>query len=351
MKERQIGTLTRKELLKELHKRGYNGISERALEDWEANDLLPPFDVPGRGRGRGKGRESGAWSQNHRIIEQSVCICDLLRIHKTFDGLYLSLRMLRFPIPVNRLRQTLAKPLYEAARDIAATEQSHSKSGEGLGMEDLIADAADTITNRFIKDIGRIGIDMPQSLQEPLEVIINLLLNEDFKLNSLRLKAAGEELEGWEQHYRGSDETGLHLILKNPQFIARHFSIHQLREAIDETTDDEMETVGRDLEHLHEILFSAWRLFLALMANLPVEPQPTMEPFYSLSAVIGRMVALASISLRRHGFGDIVDRVLTKMRELPTALESMKIDPEKAEEFAALMRGELKLTASPSQRA
>lgn len=348
MKEGQIGTLTRKELIKELGNRGYNGHSERALENWEANDLLPPFDVPGRGRGRGKGRESGAWSLGNRIIEQSVCICDLLRVHKTFEGLYLPLRMRGFPIPVNRLRQALARPLYEAAREIAGAEQSDVKGGEGLGMEDMIADAADKLTSRFIKEIRRIGIDVPQFLQEPLEVVINLLLNEDFKLNGLRLKAAEEELEGWEQGRRGSDETGMHLVLKNAQFIARHFSIRQLEEAIYHTTDDEMEAVGCDLEHLHRILFSARKVFLALMAHLPMLPQPTMEDFYSFSSVIGRVFALAVISLRRGGFGDNVDLVLTEMRELPKAIERIEIDPAKIEEFVALVSGEVMLRVSSS---
>ncbi|MDT7779447.1 MAG: hypothetical protein QOC99_1959 [Acidobacteriota bacterium] len=49
MSEEKVGSLTQDELLAELHRRGYDDVTERQIADWRRKELLPPFDVIGGG--------------------------------------------------------------------------------------------------------------------------------------------------------------------------------------------------------------------------------------------------------------------------------------------------------------
>jgi hypothetical protein len=49
MTDEKVGSLTQDELLAELHRRGYDDVTERQIADWRRKELLPPFDVIGGG--------------------------------------------------------------------------------------------------------------------------------------------------------------------------------------------------------------------------------------------------------------------------------------------------------------
>jgi hypothetical protein len=70
MKQIQQKRLTENELILELEKTGFEGVSKRAVSDWRREGLLPDFDISGRGRGKGLGRMESVWEHPTLIIEQ-----------------------------------------------------------------------------------------------------------------------------------------------------------------------------------------------------------------------------------------------------------------------------------------
>src|ERR1043165_4824664 len=104
MEENESNIFTQDEVVAGLHKRGYTNVNKRWVALLRTNELLPPFDVMGRGRGKSRGRESSAWSNGEAVMEQAVQVCDLFKIYKHLDDLHLPLWMLGYDVPLKRAR-------------------------------------------------------------------------------------------------------------------------------------------------------------------------------------------------------------------------------------------------------
>lgn len=308
MKRRVRRTLTQDELIAELHARGYE-VTKRALTDWRANDLLPTFDNAGAGGGRSR----YLWAHGESILRQSVWVCELLRIYKRFNDLYLPLWMLGYPVPHARVREALGEPLAFVTRSIEAEVES---SGE---LEDLIGDVAYNITSKM----RRTGADVMQVPQETYEAIVNVLFNEGYDLADAPFEAAVEALETWNEDVRREKidrvtgesiapqkTDGAENMLAYAPFIKEYLSAHQLKRAVDGCTDDDLRIIERDLTAVREIADTLRKLFVILSRDMPVEFSLTPAQLLPSLFMFGRLLVWIDLSLRHKGHGDIVEHCI-----------------------------------------
>lgn len=317
MKQQKQRTLTQDELIAELNRRGYE-VTKRALTDWRANDLLPSFDNAGAGGGRSR----YLWFRSEPIIQQSVWVCELLRIYNSFGSLYLPLWMLGYTVPLVRVRQALSEPLNYITRSIETEVES---SGD---LEDLIGDVAYDMTEKM----KRMEVDLMQVPQEAYEAIVNVLFNKNYDLTDAPFEDAVEALKNWMQSVqrsKGEDVAGdavtprqtdgAESLLAYAPFVKEFLSAHQLKRAVDECTEDGLHVVGRDLDAVREIALTLHKLLAIMSRDMPVEFKPTSAQILPSLFMFGRLLIWTDLSLRHKGYGETVEHcvgtLLRKCRE------------------------------------
>ena len=318
MDQQKSEILTQDGLVAALHKLGYTDVTKRRLASWRENDLLPPFDLIGGGRGRHRGRKSNGWEHGDYVLNLAVWVYELLKFYKSFDDLYVPLWLLGYAVPLHRVRHALGWPLNAMARSIETDVESKGD------LEDLIGDAAFV----FTKDIRSANMALLEVPQETLEALTNLFFNSEYDLNDLPFEEGIEALRGWEQTFQQRCEAifgdeagtagncsikpddGLKVAFTHATFINKFFSLEQLKTAVNECTDEDLVAVWNDMHALREIVLLFRQVISLLLPHIPDEMDPTtME---SLAAIFrfGRMCIWADLSLRRSGYGEIIDYCL-----------------------------------------
>jgi len=329
MGDERRSEMTQDELLAEMHRLGYDDVTERQLADWRRKDLLPPFDVMGSGRGRRRGRERSSWTNGESVLDQALSVRELMQIYRSTESVRLPLWVLGYPVPLKRVREALGGPLNEIANEIAcAIENEARASGE---IEDMIGE----ITYHHAEELRREGGEALLLPQHSLEAILNVFLNQDYDLTDGAFELGIEELREYETALRQrqdaalaaegfgdaeparQDDSLLKFVDRAP-FIKQYFSLHQLKQAVDECTDSDLRAVQRDLSYLRGMAHLLHKIITILTREIPAEYHPSradnLQPILSAAG----LVILADLSLRRHGFAREIDYFL------PEALRRFK---------------------------
>lgn len=321
MSDERIGSLTQQEMVAELHRRGYDDVTERQIADWRRKDLLPPFDLIGCGRGRRRGRERSSWSNGELVVNQALWVRELLQIYGSVEDTRLPLLMLGYSVPLERVRIALGGPLIEIADGIAdAIENEARASGE---IEDMIEEAA----YQHVEEMRRAGVEGLLVPQHSLEALINVFFNQGYDLTDGAFELGAEELkeyesawrqrhaaalaaEGLSDAYLARQDNSLVSLLDHAPFIKQYFSLHQLKRAVDECTNDELRAVQRDLSLLREMALMIRRIITILTREIPAEYKPARADILRPIFKAGGVLILADLSLRRNGFAQQIDYLL-----------------------------------------
>ena len=321
MSDEKVGSLTQDELFAELHKRGYDDVSERQLADWRRKELLPPFDVIGGGQGRGRGRERSSWSNGRLVFNQALWVRELLQIYGSVERVRLPLWVLGYPVPLRHVREVLGDPLNEIAAGIAeAIENEARASGE---IEDLIEEAA----YQNVEEMRRAGAEALLMPQHTLEAFLNVFFNQGYDLADGAFELGAEELREYERAMRercgatlaaeglgdvdlARHDSSLMDFFDRAPFIKQYFSLHQLKLAVDECTDDDLRAVQRDLCSLRGMALLVRKIITIITSEIPAEYKPARADLLRPILSVGGLLVLADLSLRRHGFAQAIDYLL-----------------------------------------
>lgn len=326
MQDRNKEPLTQEGLVAELHERGYHDVTVRRVADWRRKDLLPPFDARGGGRGQRRGRECSSWADGALVIDQAQWICELLQLDRSFEGLYLPLWMLGYPVPLARVRRALSEPLDAV---VGSMEAEAGSSGE---LEDIIGDAAYS----HAKEFESARVEVLQIPQDSLEAFLNVLLNQGYNLSDAAFEFGVEALQEYENATRqrhaaalaadGADDAylsrqddGVMSFFAHAPFIKEYLSLHQLKRAINECTDDDLRAVERDLGVLHEIAHLLRSMLTILTRDMPEDFRRPAAELLPAIFFAGRILIWADLSLRNKGFAEVIEfylpEALRKFRE------------------------------------
>jgi|GEM_PF-2766318 len=321
MKDERVGSLTQDELITELHRCGYDDVTKRQIADWRRKDLLPPFDIIGGGKGRQRGRERSSWSNGAAVFNQTLWVRELLQIYGTVDSICLPLWVLGCTVPLAHVRQALAGPLNEVAESIAAAIENKARaSGE---VEDMIEDAV----GNHVEEMKRAGAEALLMPQHSLEALLNVFFNQGYDLSDGAFELGAEELEEHESavHQRftaaladkglsdinlARQDSSLVSLFDRAPFIKQYFSLHQLKLAVNECTDSDLQAVQRDLYLLREMSLLVRKIITILTRDIPAEYKPARADILRPILSAGGLLILADLSLRRNGFAHAIDNLL-----------------------------------------
>ena len=318
MQKTEIYELTRSQLVVELKSLGCLNVTERKIIDWQGKGLLPAFDVIGPGLGQRRGRRRSAWSDGGQIIEQAIWVHKLLRAFGNVGSLYVPLWILGYAVPASRFRNSLIGPLSTAVRSIAA------EAGTTGQLEDIIDDAAFEVSSQLRAAVNTEVLHIPR---EWLEWCASIFFVQDYPVDDAPLQygagalhqwqsAAGAELAGAlgrtpEEYNLISQECGDSFVpFGYGTFLKKYFSLGRLNSAAVECTDADLEAAQRDAQVLVQIARLFWKLLLRLCQDLPAALRPAEEEVLLHALALGRMLIWADISLRRDGFGEIINHSL-----------------------------------------
>ena len=336
-------TLTQSGLVAELKKRGHTGVTTRRLTDWRQKDLLPPFDSIGAGKGQGRGRKSSTWSEPERVIDHAVWVLKLLEMYRSSEEIYVPLVTLGYPVPNYRVYRALSDPLNNSVNSIDS--ENHAE----CSIEDVIGDAAYAYSNELEQE-GEQLLSPPRDI---LEAAMNLFLNPGYELNDAPFEDAVVLLENWnkQQHAKkieqlsklmgeseirnaGSTPDTIDNFLTYAPFIQECLTLHRLKQAVDEATEDDLDAMLLDVGILRELLLLIVRMITILAQEVPDYLKANESEMLPALFSVGQFVMCADLSLRRNGYADIINQ------SLPKALEHLR------SEFDAKLEHELS-AASP----
>jgi hypothetical protein len=358
MSDEKVGSLTQDELLAELHRRGYDDVTERQIAEWRRRELLPPFDVKGGGRGRSRGRARSLWSDGKLVFDQTLKVRELLQIYGNVESVRLPLFVLGYSVPLRHVRAVLGEPLNELAQGIAEAVENEARAGGEI--EDLIEEAA----SHNVEELRCAGAEVLLIPQHSLEAFLNVFVNEEYDLDDGAFELGAEELEAYESAMLercsaalaaeglgdialARQDSSLLSFFDRAPFIKKYLSVHQLKLAIDECTDEDLLAIQRDLSYLREMALLAHRIIMTLTSQMPKEYRLAMADILRPVLSIGGLLVLADLSLRRYGFGPAIDyflpAALQEFREGITdevereLVEASKLIPEAMETYGPVL--------------
>lgn len=310
---------TQKLLVAVLQARGYTEVSERQIATWRAKDILPPFDVIGHGLGKGQGKESSTWSDGLKVLRQALEICELLKMYRSYDDLYMPLWMLGFEIPLWRIREIISRPLDIASREIEVEMEGRSAT------EDVLEDQAYMVTELF----RRANLKLFEMPKEILEAMFNLFLNSAYTLDDAPFEDGVKKLQNLDETTRqhcaemfDEEIAGnvlsrkpndlVHTIFAHAPFINKHLSLRRIREAVDQCTDEDLRVVHRDMTLACQAAFQMMKLLKLLVQYLPdgLKPIP-LKDFIAPIFSAGIPGVWADLALRRSGYGPQIESYLS----------------------------------------
>ncbi len=308
--------LTQAQLVEKFHAHGCADVTPRRVADWRRNDVLPPFDVIGRGRGgREHGRHSSVWADGDAVLNQALWVYQLLKTHQSFLDLYLPLWLLGFSIPLNRIRDALLKPL-----EMVSSEVAFEIDGKNA-IEDRIDDAA----FEFMQGVQRANWNVLDIPPEVLAAMMNILLNSAYNMEDEPFENAVDSLGEWERNLQQRcfeflddakavsraeqlpNESG---IFRHAGFVNNFLSVPHLRQVVTECTDEDLLAVDKDVSWLREIVFEIQRLLPVVLRHVPTEMQPKRDEMLATVLSVGQLSLLVDLSLRSRGYGELIDHVL-----------------------------------------
>lgn len=301
--------ISQEELVNELSRRGHRNVTARLLVDWRSRELLPPFDIQGAGRGRSMGgRECSRWSNAPHIIGRSIWILQLQRLYGSYSGVYLPLWLLGYPVQVDRVRRSLAEPLEHA---LSSVERDCTAE---KNREDVLGDIAYDLISKLKNEQVPIS-DVPL---EVVDLALNLFINADYDLTDREafksLRSWLQRCEQYQASLRGpgsshvsSQPSTISSMIAQAKLIREHLSVVEIKRAVDESTNQDLLVVERDLHLVRHIVRMFAKLLSSELASTIELPKDMVWRFVF---GLGRIVICLDLSFRKHGRGSEVDAVL-----------------------------------------
>ena len=324
MQKNKSKMLTEAALVAELRECGYTDISIRTIEEWRRRELLPEFDQKGRGLGRGAGREPSIWLDGELVVERAAWVSDLIRVYGRMDDAYFPLWMLGYSVRMELIKEALEQPLEEIGESL----QEEMKAEEDLGFEDFI----DGAVYEACQNARKSGLGAYRISQVMMSVAYNLFFNPEYDLNDEPFRRAVEafrlrEARRGNQPRTPNDDNAANLFEFAP-FIKEHLSFKRLKETLQHCTDEDLRMVERDLGVMREIVHHCDRMLKALLSEVPAEFTEGFVDKWDALFTVGRVCVLADLSLRRSGYGDCIDYVLSEALNQVRALCDENLERE-----------------------
>jgi hypothetical protein len=233
----------------------------------------------------------------------------------------LPLWVLGYPVPLRHVRGVLGEPLKEIAAGIAeAIENKARASGE---IEDLIEEAA----YQNVEEMRRAGAEALLMPQHTLEAFLNVFFNQGYDLTDGAFELGAEELKEYESVMRqrcadalaaeglgdadlARQDSSLMDFFDRAPFIKQYFSLHQLKLAVDECTDDDLRAVQRDLCFLRGMALVVRKIITIITSEIPAEYKPARADILRPILSVCGLLVLTDLSLRRNGFAQAIDNLL-----------------------------------------
>ena len=251
------------------------------------------------------------------VISQAAWIYKLLQVYRNYNKLYLPLWILGYEIPLAYVRKALGEPLNKI-NSMIKTEGS--TVGE---IEDFLDDAA----YDFTESLSSADTEILQLPQRCLEAFLNIFFNYGYDLNDAPFQMGIESLKEWRHqiHRLGVESKsskmpggtfsfnqpgGMDIFLMCAPFFKEYLSLQQLKQAVEESTDSDLEKVARDIESLREVTRSLHKMLMILLRDMPPEFRETELRMVPVVLEVGRLLVLADLSLRRNGFAERIDYFL-----------------------------------------
>ena len=317
-------TLTTEELVLELKRAGFEKISERTIDDWRREGLLPDFDILRRGLGKGLGKTKSIWKQPDLVIEQAKWILRMKAVGIKREDFRLYLWMLDFPIHLEDVRDSLLEPLIEhierLEREVKVIQPRCERA------EHLIEDVINEATSEALLSIEHNPFQSLNLPQEVLEAIFNVFLNPEYDLMDYDFAesfSAVEELgktvskfgsEMFDEKENEVESSTKHVqflfdFLNNAEFVQEHFSLHQLEKAVRECTHEDLDEVQTDMRICVKIFMILAHTFKVILPKIkPLsDSSPSGDQFLPILFNFGELIVLADISLRRNGYSQTIN--------------------------------------------
>lgn len=318
--------LTENELVLELENLGFEGISKRTVARWRTEEeLLPDFDVRGRGLGKAQGRAESAWTKPDLIIKQAGWILRMKSAGISPEDFHLYLWMLDFDIPSEIVRESLHDPL---AAHLEMLESEVKELQPKCDRTDhLVEDVISEAVLNMVMDMQRNfqSIDIPP---DAFEAVLNVFLNPEYDLMDFDFAHSFEAVEELEvivnrfgDEVFGEDASKIQNdnkqadvllgFLNNAEFIQDTFSLRQLEKAVSKCNDEDLTEVQTDMRICVKILMILAHTLTAVFSKFQFKGEPLNldDRFLPLLFNLAELIVLADISLRNKGYSDKINSI------------------------------------------
>lgn len=240
------------------------GVTKRRISSWRSKELLPAFDIHGKGGGRGRGRQVSYWSQGGKIIEQAVAVHEALSFYPSAEEAYWPLWLFGYEINVERARKKLLEEI-AAAREVLAEGDGSSHS-----LEDYFFDRAyDLFEALQVCDRD----SAKEFTFEQIERFVQTLANHA---------------------YDPDDPPSIEW-----QFVREHFLLPVIHERVTNLSLDELEQLRKDYRHVIDAVS-------LLVSSFPSFPSRFPQKYW-VGGNVGVFFVLFDLAFRRAGYSDFID--------------------------------------------
>jgi hypothetical protein len=170
---------------------------------------------------------------------------------------------------------------------------------------------------------------------------------KEYESAMLQRQAAALTAGGLSDAYLAWKDNRLANLFDRAPFIKQYFSLHQLKHAVDECTDNDLRAVSRDLYLLREMALVARKVITILTSEVPSEYMPARADILRPILDVGGLLILADLSLRRNGFAMEIECFLPEaLRALQQGfteevehklVEASKIVPDAIETYGPII--------------
>ena len=157
--------------------------------------------------------------------------------------------------------------------------------------------------------------------------MLNVFFNQGYDLTDGAFELGAEELKKYESAIQqrcaaafasegladvdlARHDSSLMGFFDRAPFIKQYFSLHQLKLAVDECTDDDLRAVQRDLCCLRGMALLVRKIITIITSEIPAEYKPARADILRPILSVGGLLVLADLSLRRNGFAQAIDYLL-----------------------------------------
>lgn len=272
--------LTEEELVEHLNRAGMP-VTRRRVMSWRDKGLLPDFDVAGHGLGPRLGRVPSYWEDADSIVSQATTVFELLRWHDRVQDIYMPLWLLGHRVPGEIVRRKLREEVVFGLEGLAKRDR---RFGD---REDSLSDLAGEMYTKWRRSEGSSIPDIDQ-----IDIVFQLVGNASY--------TPDDPMTPWQQ------------------FVRDYLSLRAMDEYLLTATSEEISSLQQDFVLLSYIVRSVFGLVPGLVESIDV---------YSLVSLMGRLLVLFDLAVRRAGYGPEIEFYLelcaSWLRDNPHVLREM----------------------------